>query len=119
LRGEAELIFGNLVIQIYKRFKCRPENAERRLKKYSRILNASNPKRTRLGIATDLTDFVDFKSSIQNEQSTNLVELSLISQAKYPAENRILWIDAFLFSQDGLKDTSKGLDFYCAKAVIQ
>jgi type I restriction-modification system DNA methylase subunit len=110
LRGKADLIFGDVVIEIKVSLKREREDAEEQLTKYFSILNEHDPKRTPIGIATDVVDFVAFKPCIKNGQVTGLVELSATSLTRKPAENCVLWLDSFLFLKSGLKPTSEDLN---------
>ncbi len=110
LRGKADLIFGPIVFEIKVSLKKEKEDAQIQLKKYFNILNEYEPDRTHLGIVTDVTNFIAFKPRFENGLVTDVIELSSINLNKDTPENCVLWLDAFLFSKDGLKPTPEDLN---------
>ncbi len=110
IRGKADLLFGDVVVEMKVNLPKEIDDAKDQLQnKYFQSLIEENPKKRYVGIATDGVLFEAYLPVLENEKITRLKEIGKINVSKCEPEKFLYWLDAFLFSKEGLKPTAEDL----------
>lgn len=110
IKGKADLLFGDVVVEMKVSLAKEIDDAKNQLQnKYFQPLIEENPKKRYVGIVTDGILFEAYLPVLENEKITKLKEIGKINVSKCEPKEFLYWLDAFLFSKEGLKPTAEDL----------
>jgi SAM-dependent methyltransferase len=85
------------------------DDAVRKLKKYLQVLCEQEPWRRNIGIATDVLEFKAYIPILKHGQVVDLREIGSINIASATAQDSVLWLDSFIFSQPKIRPSAQDL----------
>lgn len=109
VKGSADLIFSNVVIEIKLDIEREMDDARRELIKYLQSLLEAQPNTRHIGVVTDVIRYKAFLPVIKNDRVVDLKEISSIDMTKVSPADGIFWLDSFLFSKYGITPTADDL----------
>lgn len=117
LKGRADNLFGNVIIEFEKNIPKKQVEAEEQLRRYAAILwsqESSGSRTPYLCIATDGIRFLTFTPVLKDASIQQItpddVRLELLESAdwkKFSAEEVYFWLDRYLRRQEVLRPTSE------------
>ena len=117
LKGEADNLFGNVIIEFEANIPKKRDEAEEQLRRYVAILWSQEPSETRtpyLCIATDGIRFIAYSptlpKAIEKEVPPNSVHLEVLEETdwtKLKPDEVFYWLDRYFLRQEILRPTTK------------
>ena len=109
VRGKADLIFSDAVLEIKTDLAREIEDAKAQLMRYLQALHELEPRKKHIGIATDAIKFVAFVPAFENGEIVDIHQISSLDAKVRPLPEIVAWFDSFIFSRTEIEPTASDL----------
>jgi hypothetical protein len=109
LRGRADLLFSDVVLEIKVDLSRELDDAERELLKYFQALLEREPAKKYIGIVTDDIRFLTFIPKISEGKVASVSKVSEIDASSSSSNDFVIWLDSFIFSKAGITPTAEDM----------